>query len=99
MSNLKLGINEKYDIEEEIIVKYNIKPGTVSPCTRLLVIDINEQNNGSGIDIRIPSTNSGVDIKIPSSYSGVDIKIPSDDSIDIKIPSTDNDIDIKIPSK
>lgn len=45
MTFLKLGEYEKYDISEDIIRKYNIKEGTISPFTRLTVIAVEEENN------------------------------------------------------
>lgn len=40
MGKLKLGEDEMYNIDKEIIEKYNIKPGDISPFTGLKVIDV-----------------------------------------------------------
>ncbi len=61
MSNFKLGEKERYDIDDEIIKKYNIKEGTISPFTRLKVIDI--ENDKEEIDIKKPTVDTGIDIK------------------------------------
>lgn len=86
MENLKLGEKERYDIDEGIIRKYNIKAGDVSPFTRLKVIDIGEDDDN-------------IDIKKPSIYDGIDIKkvafTMDEEDIDIKKPSSVNEIDIK----
>lgn len=87
MENLKLGKKERYDIDEEIIKKYNIKVGDISPFTRLRVVDILEEDDD--IDIKMPSIDDGIDIKAVAS------DIDELDEIDIKEPSLDEEIDIK----
>jgi hypothetical protein len=72
MSNFKLGEKERYDIDDEIIKKYNIKEGTISPFTRLKVIDI--ENDKEEIDIKKPTVDTGIDIKKVSSKEEIDIK-------------------------
>lgn len=86
MENLKLGEKERYDIEPEIIKKYNIKAGDVSPFTRLRVIDIEIEDDD--IDIKKPSIDDGIDIKRVSSSN-------DESDIDIKKPGPVDDIDIK----
>ena len=86
MENLKLGEKERYDIDVEIIKKYNIKVGDVSPFTRLRVIDISIEDD--------------LDIKQPSDYEEIDIKqvspnVDDEDEIDIKQPSPEEEIDIR----
>ncbi len=88
MKNLKLGKKEQYDIERQVIEKYNIIEGTLSPFTRLEVIAIGDKDDD-------------IDIKKPADYEDIDIKkvsSASDEEIDIKkVSSTGDyeDIDIK----
>lgn len=90
MEYLKLGEKERYDIDEVIIERYNIKEGDISPFTRLRVIDIAKYDD---IDIKKPSIDEGIDIKKVSSPT-TDIE-----EIDIKKPSSGDEIDIKKVNK
>lgn len=74
MRDLKLGEKERYDIDEQIIKKYNIRVGDISPFTRLRVVDIAELDY---VDIKKPSVDDGVDIKKVASEA-------NEDDIDIK---------------
>ncbi len=82
MSNLRLGVIERYEISDEIIEKHNVKEGTISPFTRLKVIDINnrtepdirEAKGDKGPDIREIKVDSGPDIREIKIDSGPDIK-------------------------
>lgn len=90
MVDLRLGVEEKYEISEEMILKYNIKEGKISPFTGLMVIDL--ESKEEEIDIKRPSVNDDVDIKKISSKEerdDIDIKKISKNTIE------DDDIDIK----
>lgn len=50
MKNLKLGKKEQYDIEIQVMGKYNVVEGMISPFTRLEVIAIEDKNED--IDIK-----------------------------------------------
>lgn len=81
MSKLYLGyIKKGYEIPKEIVKKYDLKVGKLSPWTGLPIIS--EEYEKNNIDIKeISSSNSGIDIK--EIKNDIDIKeIKSD--IDIK---------------
>lgn len=109
MGELRLGITEKYEINSEIIDKHNIKKGTISPWTRLPVIELeNEVSIDPDIEVKKPTTHSKVDIKKVSQEaesigigSDIDIKKISKTSNsnnindEVTVELNDNEIDIK----
>ena len=93
VARLRLGSKEKHEIENEIIEKYNIKEGTISPFTRLKVIDLDKKD---GSDIKEVYKVGGSDLKEIKSHSESDIKeIETDLESDIKEIETDLESDIK----
>lgn len=92
MSNLKLDAELLLDIPENFIEKYNIREGTLSPFTRLEVVDIenlSQDKVSEEVDIKRPGIDIDIDIK----------KAKADDNdnldVDIKKPAPEEDIDIK----
>lgn len=100
MGNLKLGIDERYNIDKDFIEKYNIKAGDISPFTRLRIIDIEKIDDD--IDIKKPATDNEIDIKKVTSdttdMEDIDIRkisssVTNIEEIDIKKPSYGDEID------
>lgn len=84
MKSLKLGKEERYDIDKEVIEKYNIKAGDVSPFTGLEVveiediqIDLEEDMEIEGFDRRL------IEDVMDDSATAVDIVV--DDRMDMII--------------
>lgn len=90
MKTLRLGEVEQYEISDEVIERYNLREGDISPFTRLKVVDLNNQEES---DIKEVSK-GGSDIKEVSKTGGSDIKeIKSNSESDIKeIRSKESDI-------
>jgi hypothetical protein len=87
MEKLYVGKKQSgYEIPEEIVKKYKIKTGDISPYTRLKVIS--ESTPDEDIDIKKVSSGGEnfLDIKkVSHAGNEIDImKVPKDDEIDIK---------------
>ena len=83
MKSLKLGKEERYDIDEEVIEKYNIKVGDVSPFTGLEVVEIEDIQIDLAEDMKIERFDKSLIEDVTDDSAAVDIVV--DDRMDMII--------------